>query len=378
MQKFKLKPTIYFGENSLSALSKLKADNVVIITDAFMESSGTARHIAERLTSCGTVHIFSEIRPDPPIELIVHSLRFLLDNKADAVIALGGGSSIDAAKSTVMMARRSTGKNILFVAVPTTSGTGSEVTSFAVITDPNAEAKYPLVSDELLPDVSVLAPELVVSAPPAVTADTGMDVITHGLEAYISTKANDFSDALAEKALSLAFEYLPEAFDNGSDLVAREKMHSASCLAGMAFNDVGLGINHGIAHALGAVFHIPHGRANAMILPDVMEFNSSCRLRGDQDTLPARKMSHIARRLGMAIPSPKLGARNLVSYLRALRTRVGIPTTLAQCGVTKEMFEAEKEHIIECALADACTATNPRKATAEDVEKILSGIAKFR
>ena len=117
MQKFKLKPTIYFGENSLSALSKLKAENVVIITDAFMESSGTARHIAERLTGCGTVHIFSEIRPDPPIELIVHSLRFLLDNKADAVIALGGGSSIDAAKSTVMMARRSTGKNILFVAV---------------------------------------------------------------------------------------------------------------------------------------------------------------------------------------------------------------------------------------------------------------------
>lgn len=378
MQKFKLKPTIYFGENSLSALSKLKAENAVIITDVFMESSGTAKSIAERLGNCKSVHIYSGIRPDPPIELIVEALRFLLDNNADAVIALGGGSSIDAAKSTVMMARHTTGKDILFVAVPTTSGTGSEVTSFAVITDPQAEAKYPLVSDELLPDVSVLAPELVVSAPPAITADTGMDVITHGLEAYISTKANDFSDALAEKALSLAFEYLPQAYDNGADLMAREKMHSASCLAGMAFNDVGLGINHGIAHALGAVFHIPHGRANAMVLPEVMEFNSSCRLRGDQDTLPARKMSHIARRLGMAIPSPKLGARNLVTYLRSLRMRLGIPASLSECGITKEMFEAEKEHIIQCALADACTATNPRKAAPEDVEKILSGIARFR
>lgn len=378
MQKFKLKPTIYFGENSLSALSSIRAENAVIITDAFMQSSGTAERIAERLSGCRAIHIFSEIRPDPPIELIVQSLRFLLDKRADAVIALGGGSSIDAAKSTVMMARKTTGRDILFVAVPTTSGTGSEATSFAVITDPEAEAKYPLVSDELLPDISVLASELVVSAPPAITADTGMDVITHGLEAYISTKANDFSDALAEKSLSLAFEYLPLAYDNGSDLVAREKMHSASCLAGMAFNDVGLGINHGIAHALGAVFHIPHGRANAMLLPEVMEFNSSCRLRGEQDTLPARKMSHIARRLGMAIPSPKLGARNLVTYLRALRVRIGIPTSLAQCGVDKEMFEAEKEHIIESALADACTATNPRKASPEDVEKILSGIAKFR
>lgn len=325
------------------------------------------------MTRCKKVSIFGEVKPDPPIELIAQGLKFLQDEDADLVVALGGGSSIDAAKSMVLMARRAMNKQIPLVAIPTTSGTGSEVTSFAVVTDKAAGVKYPLVSEELLPDVAILDPELVKTAPPSVTADTGFDVITHALEAYVSTQANDFSDALAEKSLEIAFRYLPLAFRDGMNLVARDKMHTASCLAGMAFDAVSLGINHGIAHALGAKFHIPHGRANAMLLPLVIAYNADVDGNfGKEDGRAAARYATIARKLGLHASTTREGVNSLVEEIRYMMRMTGTPMTLREAKVTDADLAREKESIIQSALKDPCTATNPRKPVAEDVEGILA------
>ena len=375
MQKFKISTEVCFGKDSLSALETIKAENAVIFTDAFLKKSGTADKIAGYMKNCTHISIYSDIKPDPPVELIANALDFLLKANADVVVALGGGSSIDAAKSTVLIARKQTGKELPLIAVPTTSGTGSEVTSFAVITDKEAGVKYPLVSDDLLPVKAILAGELVASVPPQITADTGFDVLTHALEAYISLQANDFSDALAEKSLEIAFEYLPEAYKHGDNELAREKMHTASCLAGMSFNAVSLGVNHGIAHSLGAHFHIPHGRANGMLLPYVMWYNAG--LDGKVDERTAVKLAKIAKLVGLPAFNSKAGAQNLVNKLKQMQRELRIPLTLKDAGVDKQSYESVKAHIIKSALNDACTATNPRKLEAHDIDVILSNIAKF-
>lgn len=374
MQTFKVKTKVCFGEGAMNVLSEQKG-NVVIFTDAFMVKSGAADRIKSELVMADSVSIFGEIRPDPPIELIAEGLAFLVDAKADCVVALGGGSSIDAAKATILMAKRSGFRDeIRLIAIPTTSGTGSEVTSFAVITDKSKGIKYPLVDDELLPDVAILDPELVVSAPPRITADTGFDVITHALEAYISTAANDYSDALAEKSLQLAFEYLPRAYADGKDIEAREKMHTASCLAGMAFNAVSLGVNHGIAHQLGAKFHIPHGRANAMLLPHVMRYNADlgANFGAKTETEASIRLAKIARMIGLSGDSTNSLVLALCRHLCYMLKMTDTPLTLADAGVSRKDYEAVKPAIVEAALKDACTATNPRKMTPEGVEEILS------
>lgn len=377
MNTFQLKPRVCFGDGALDALTEIKANNAVIFTDPFMKKSGNADKIASMMSACGNIKIFAEIVPDPPIELVAKALEFLLDADADAVVALGGGSPIDAAKATLLMYEKKTGKKLPLIAVPTTSGTGSEVTKFSVITDREAGVKYPLVSEKLLPDVAILSSELVASVPKSITADTGFDVITHALEAYISTLANDFTDAFAEKALELAFEYLPRACENGYDMEAREKMHTASCLAGMAFNDVSLGVNHGIAHALGANFHIPHGRANAMLLYHVMKYNAELENPSAKPSTACKKLSKIARFIGLPAFSEKQGAMNLVNEIRRLSVKVGIPQTLRDVGVSKADYEKLKAHIVKSAVNDACTATNPRKIDAASVETILKGIETF-
>ena len=384
MKRFKLSTEVLISEDAINALLDVKDVNAVLITDKFMVDSGMADMILKKLSNCKEVSVFSEVIPDPPMDLIERGIAFLDDKDCDVVVSLGGGSSIDAAKAIVYMAgkielaqNQDNPKRIKHIALPTTSGTGSEVTQFAVVTDSNTGVKIPLIDESMMPDIAILDPELVKSAPPFITADTGMDVITHALEAYVSETASDCSDCLAEKAAELAFEYLPKAYRNGYDIKARDKMHRASCLAGMAFNLVNLGLNHGIAHALGAIFHIPHGRANALVLPYVIEFNADMAREGAKHSNDsAKKYQRLARIIGLPAPTPKVGVSNLIQEINRLLKYMDRPMCISDCGISLEEFEANRQEIIRRALADACTVANPRKVSAEDISKILDNIEK--
>ena len=265
------------------------------------------------------------------------------------MIAFGGGSAIDAAKAILFFsAKQRDVRDVLFAAIPTTSGTGSEVSRFAVITDREKEVKYPLVDDGLLPHAAVLDPVLTVSVPPAVTADTGIDVFTHAVEAFVSTAHTDFSDAAAEKALKLAYRNLLEAYRDPENLEARQKMHNASCLAGIAFSNSGLGLNHGMAHALGAHFHISHGRANGILLPYVMSFNAGCI---DGLTPTAKRYAQISRLLRLDSSSVRQSALQLIRTIRNSMDKLGMPSTIKDAGVPQAEFEADVEAMAADALA---------------------------
>lgn len=376
MNRFKIRTEVRFNINALDTLKEFSGKRAVIITDKFMISSGMINKITDKMTDYESIAIFDEITPDPTTSLIAKGLKFIMENKGEIVIALGGGSAIDAAKAIVFMGEQRGMGDLKLIAIPTTSGTGSEVTKFAVVTDDTDNLKYPLVDEGMLPDLAILDPELVLTAPPSITADTGMDVITHGFEALVSVNANDASDALAEKALLLAFQYLPYAYKDGKDVVAREKMHSASCLAGMAFNEVGLGINHGIAHALGAKFHIPHGRANAILLPHVIRFNAHLRACfGATPSEAAQRYADIARKIHLPHDTVRIAVESLIDEVRYMMRRMEIPATLWEAGVSKADFEREKQNIIHAAMEDLCTASNPREVTPEAIENLLNKIA---
>ncbi len=375
MQDFKIKTHVYFGEGALDRLKEIGNKKIFIVTDPFMVKSGMINNITEKLTEA-QVSIFSEVVPDPPIDLIVKGIEELQKANPEVLIALGGGSSIDAAKAIMDFAKKITDvKNIEFIAIPTTSGTGSEVTSFAVITDKEKGAKYPLVSDELLPNVAILDPQLVKTVPNFITADTGMDVITHALEAYVSTNATDFSDALAEKALVLSFGNLLKAYENGEDMIAREKMHNASCLAGIAFNSASLGINHSIAHIIGGKFHVPHGRTNSLLLPQVIEFNAEIvGYENNNYSLAARKYNNIAKLLGLPASNPRMGVRSLINEIKKLQKAMKMPINLKACGVDLKALDNLKNEMAEIALQDACTITNPRVPEKLDIITIFDKI----
>ena len=246
--------------------------------------------------------------------MVTAGISVIMDFKPDAVIAFGGGSPIDAAKAIMYFASRQFDmKDCPFIAIPTTSGTGSEVSKFAVITDKDRGIKYPLIDDKLLPDYAVLDAELTQSVPQKVTADTGLDVLTHAIEAYVCNEANSFTDALAEKAVKLVYNNLLTAYREPGDLQARQAMHDASCMAGAAFSNAGLGLCHAMAHALGAQAHIPHGRANAILLPYVMSFNAGCETKL---TETAGRYAELAELIGLKSSSVRQSAINLIRTVR--------------------------------------------------------------
>ncbi|PKM51621.1 MAG: alcohol dehydrogenase [Firmicutes bacterium HGW-Firmicutes-7] len=377
MLDFTIHTKVFFGENALDALRTINIKKAFVVTDPFMVQSGAINNLTDILDDLQVPYsIFHDIVPDPPIENVGDGVIAFLKADPDTVIALGGGSAIDAAKAISEFALKISGKsNAHCIAIPTTSGTGSEVTSFAVISDKQNNVKHPLVSDSLLPDIAILDPKLVITVPKIVTADTGMDVLTHAMEAYVSTKSNDFSDALAEKAIRLVCENLLCAYSDGTNLFAREKIHNASCIAGMAFNNTSLGLNHGLAHSLGAQFKIAHGRINAILLPHIIKFNAQVKDH-DSETYndAAIKYANISKMLNFPASNISEAVNSLVTAIIKLQKDMNMPTSLCEQGINKEDLNLFKKEIAKNALLDATTKTNPRTPTINEVLQIIEDI----
>lgn len=370
MDTFVMKTEIYMGENALAQMKKWPIKRAYIICDPFMKQSRMTDRITAILDENHIPYdMFPEVIPDPTIAVVAQVVGRMRKFAPDTVIAFGGGSAIDTAKAVSHIYDRISGQEkVCLLAVPTTSGTGSEVTSFSVISDPDAGAKYPLVSDQMLPDAAFLDPEFTMSVPAHITADTGIDVLTHALEAYVSVRAQDFTDACAEKAVRLVWKYLETTVKNGADMEARMHMHHASCLAGIAFNETSLGICHSLAHALGGRFHIPHGRSNAILLPHVISYNAG--LDSGRETSTLHRYAEIAEMLGIWASSEKAAVYLLLQNIRNLMKQVGIPQSIDKMGIASVEFAAAVPEMAKLALADRCTATNPVTPDAAALEAI--------
>jgi len=366
MKKFVIKPKIVFENNAITYLRTMCETKFFIICDPFLVKNKMIDKVTDEIGQ-RDYKIYSDIIPDPPLEVVAKGIVELQKYCPDCVVAIGGGSAIDTAKAILFYSKN---KDVKFIAIPTTSGTGSEVTSFSVITDKSKGIKYPLVSDEMLPDVAILDTQFVKTVPPPIVADTGMDVLVHAIEAYVSKSANEFSDAFAEKAIKLVWEYFIKSYSEPENYEAKDKMHKASLMAGLAFNSASLGLNHAIAHNMGAKLKIPHGRVNAMLLPKVIEFNSGVKGYDCTDIHGcAEKYAKIAKIVGFDGSNTKILVRKLISELEKLIKKLNIPLTFSECKV--KLLDEEIQSIAQSSLLDSCIYTNPREVKREDVVEIL-------
>ena len=373
MYNFQVKTKIIHGENSLSYLEKLKRKNIWIICDPFLVDSPNMKKLLDVLDATNQVDVFSDVVPDPPIEKVAIGVLEAKKIQAEIMIAFGGGSAIDTAKGIYHFANMLVRTQIKkFIAIPTTSGSGSEVTMATVITDPSARIKYPLFSEELIPDVAILDANLVTTVPPTITANTGMDVLTHAIEAYVSIKACDCTDALAEKSVQLTLTHLLDCFYDGTNTKARTKMHRASTMAGMAFNITNLGINHSIAHQLGAQFHIPHGLANAMLLVPVIQFNAMNSERAKAKYANLARISAVASHTD----SDELAIDLLCEKIDSLMVNMKMSKTLLDVGITRDQISPVLNNMIENAMKDSCFSTTPVKPTIQDIKGIIEKLQK--
>ena len=403
MQWFKIPEKIYFESGSIAYLEKMpEITRAFIVTDPSMIELGYIDKILYHLRKRHEyVHseIFSEVESDPSFDTINKGVKMMNEFKPDVIIAVGGGSPIDAAKGMwlfyehpeadieglklkFMDIRKRTykfpklGEKAKFVAIPTTSGTGSEVTSFAVITDKRLNKKYPLADYELTPDVAIVDPELVMSLPKKITADTGMDVLTHAIESYVSNMASDYTDALAEKAVQLVFKNIREAYNNGSNKEAREHMHNASTIAGMAFTNAFLGINHSLAHKIGGEFHISHGRANAILLPYVIRYNSTKPTKfvsfpKYEYFIADQKYADLSRRMNFPAYTNEEGVNSLIEEIKKLNSDLGIERCFKDTGIDESEFMAKVDMLAERSFEDQCTTANPRLPLVSELKQIL-------
>lgn len=372
MKSFLVPKEIYFEENALDYLSELDAKKAAIVTDeGVMEELGFLAKTEGKFAEAKIETIVIDgVEANPSVATVLRGKKEMLEFEPDLVVALGGGSTMDAAKimwafyehpelefediiEVASMPKLRNKAN--FIAIPSTSGTASEITAFSVITDLKKKIKYPIVSPEIIPDAAVIDPAIPATMPPNITANTGMDVLAHAVESFVSTNASDYTDALALKAIKLVFEYLPKAYENGDDMEARDKMHNASTIAGMAFSNSSLGIIHSLAHKIGGEFHVTHGLANAVLLPYVIEFNYES---------AADKFKVIENTLGI---------ESLSDEIKKLNKKLNIPASFSgieNSQYTAEDFEKVLNRMSENALQDPCTLTNPKKPNLTDMKNI--------
>ena len=403
MQWFKIPNKIFFEKGAIQYLEVMKdISKVFIVTDPAMVKLGYVdkiRYYLEKRKNSVQIQMFSQVEPDPSFDTVKKGVEMMNYFEPDCIIALGGGSAIDAAKGMWLLYEQpdvnldalkpkfldirkrvykidDLGKKAKMVAIPTTSGTGSETTSFAVISDKEKNMKYPLADYALVPTIAIVDPELVYTLPKTVVADTGMDVLTHAIEAYVSNMATDYTDGLAVKAVELVFEYLERSYKNADDEVAREKMHNASTIAGMAFSNAFLGINHSIAHKIGAEFHVPHGRANAILLPHVIKYNSIMPSKfvsfpKYEYFIADRKYADLAKRLGLPAKTTEEGVNSLIKAIKELMEKIDMHTSFSEEISDEKAYFDKVDELAEKAFEDQCTTANPKLPLIPELKQIL-------
>ena len=383
MVRFTLPRDLYHGKGSLEALKTLEGKKAIIcVGGGSMKRNGFLQKAEDYLKEAGMeVKLFEGIESDPSVETVMKGAAVMTEFEPDWIVAIGGGSPIDAAKAMWIKYEYpdTTFEDMCkvfglpklrtkahFCAVSSTSGTATEVTAFSVITDYEKGIKYPLADFEITPDVAIVDPELAETMPKKLVAHTGMDAMTHAIEAYVSTANCDYTDALALHAMKMIKDDLVGSYNE--DMEKRDAMHNAQCLAGMAFSNALLGIVHSMAHKTGAAFstgHIPHGCANAIYLPYVIKYNA-------KDAVAAKRYAEIARRMGLAGTSEQALINSLVEKIDEFNVRLNIPKTLKDFGINEEEFKEKVDKIAELAVGDACTGSNPRAIDPAAMAKLLT------
>ena len=357
MEEFSCKTRVVSGSGTIRMLGKLEKKKLFLVADPFFVKNGIAKQVAEA-SGCRDVEIFDRVQPDPSVELAAEGTAKLRSFGPDLVAALGGGSAMDLAKAMAYFGKG----DYTLAAIPTTSGSGSEVTDFAILT--HDQVKHPLVDKRLRPDMAILDADLLQELPKGLIAETGFDVLAHALEAYVAKGSGAITDVYAREAFSSAYASLPASY--AGNKTVRLKVHLAATMAGMAFSQAGLGLCHAMAHALGGIFHVPHGRLNAILLPSIVTCNAHAALK---------KYAEIARAAGLGGSADTVAIRNLKNGLVRLRRELNLPETLAQAGIDPRMLWRNSAVIVEAALKDPCCASNPVTADAFLVRRILEEVA---
>ncbi len=403
---FRTPEKVFFKKGCMPvALEELRTDyhrkKAFIVTDTFLYQNGYTKPLTDKLDELGIQYaVFADVAPDPTLACALEGVKQINSFKPDVIIALGGGSPMDAAKIMWVLYEHpdadfqsmsmdfmdirkriyrfpKMGEKAMMVAIPTSSGTGSEVTPFAIITDEKTGTKWPLADYELLPTMAIVDVDNMMNQPKGLTSASGIDAMTHAIEAYVSIMASPFTDGLALEAIKLVFKYLPSAYENGAnDPYAREKMAEASCIAGMAFANAFLGLNHSMAHKLGAYHHLPHGVANAVILTDVIRYNAA-EVPTKMGTFSQYQYPHakaryaeIARACGFQGNNDDELLESLINELEKLKDIIGIKKTIKDYGVTEENFKATLDEMVENAFNDQCTGANPRYPLMKEIKAI--------
>ncbi|AYE33658.1 iron-containing alcohol dehydrogenase [Clostridium septicum] len=378
MARFTLPRDLYHGAGSLETLKTLKGKRAfVVVGGGSMKRFGFLQKVEDYLKEAGMeVKLFEGVEPDPSVETVMKGAEEMRDFKPDWIVAMGGGSPIDAAKAmwifyeypdftfeqaVVPFGLPELRQKAKFVAIPSTSGTATEVTAFSVITDYKAKIKYPLADFNITPDIAIVDPDLAQTMPAKLVAHTGMDALTHAIEAYTASLRSNFSDPLAMKAIEMVRENLVKSYEG--DKEARNLMHEAQCLAGMSFSNALLGIVHSMAHKVGAVFHIPHGCANAIFLPFVIQYN---RVECEERYADIAKMLKLEGNTNAELTD------SLIKLINEFNTALNIPHTMKEYGVTEEDFKNNVKFIAHNAVLDACTGSSPRAIDDETMEKLLT------